>query len=412
ACIRDQLFVVPGDVYSQDRMMRSWENIGNLKFFETPLPEPDIVPSANKENVDITFKVKEKRTGNLNFGASVGQGTGLGGFIGFDQPNLFGLCKEGSIQWQYGQYINNFNVQYTDPHFEGSRVSSSISAHHTQSRFTIGDLGESITTGADLTLGFPLAHSRQTRLYTTYSAEQVKYGNSGLVDSIQCNGCYRSSIGLTLENNTQIGTPFPYTGSRQSITAQFNGGPLGGSAEFTRYLGEMDTYATLAKLPSSGFGSQPMLIVFGLQMRAGAVFGDDGPFFVSQSFSLGGTQYGEPLRGYPEFSITPAGYVPSASEYQAERSSFGDAFYTSTMSLNLRVTEQLNLDLFYDAGNIWSRPEDFDPTRLFRGAGFGAGIVTPLGPLGVDLGYGFDRVDAFGRPAPAWQVHFKFGQLF
>jgi hypothetical protein len=39
-------------------------------------------------------------------------------------------------------------------------------------------------------------------------------------------------------------------------------------------------------------------------------------------------------------------------------------------------------------------------------------MVTPLGPLGLDLGYGFDRLDAAGRRAPGWQVHFKFGQFF
>jgi hypothetical protein len=38
--------------------------------------------------------------------------------------------------------------------------------------------------------------------------------------------------------------------------------------------------------------------------------------------------------------------------------------------------------------------------------------VTPLGPLGVDLGYGFDRLDQFGHKDPKWQVHFKFGQIF
>ena len=36
-----------------------------------------------------------------------------------------------------------------------------------------------------------------------------------------------------------------------------------------------------------------------------AVFGDPGPFFQYQSFALGGVQFGQPLRGYPEFSITP-----------------------------------------------------------------------------------------------------------
>jgi outer membrane protein insertion porin family len=67
---------------------------------------------------------------------------------------------------------------------------------------------------------------------------------------------------------------------------------------------------------------------------------------------------------------------------------------------------------FYDAGNLYARARDFDPTRLFRGTGFGAAIVTPLGPLGIDLGYGLDRVNQFGQKEPKWQVHFKFGQIF
>ena len=36
-----------------------------------------------------------------------------------------------------------------------------------------------------------------------------------------------------------------------------------------------------------------------------------GPFFVSQSITLGGTQYGEQLRGYEEFSVTPLGFLSS-----------------------------------------------------------------------------------------------------
>jgi outer membrane protein insertion porin family len=152
--------------------------------------------------------------------------------------------------------------------------------------------------------------------------------------------------------------------------------------------------------------------VFGLRAKAGGLFGDPGPFFVSQAFSLGGVQYGESLRGYEEFSITPTGYLPNADQYQAQRASFGNAFYKSTAELGLRINQQLYVDAFYDAGNIWQRPRDFDPTRLFRGAGFGASVVTPLGPLGIDMGYGFDRIDTSGRKDPKWQVHFKFGQIF
>jgi outer membrane protein insertion porin family len=123
-------------------------------------------------------------------------------------------------------------------------------------------------------------------------------------------------------------------------------------------------------------------------------------------------QYGEQLRGYEEFSISPRGYLGGTDQFSATQGSFGRAFFTTSAEVGLRVNPQIYLHSFFDAGNLWDRARDFNPTRLFRGAGFGAALVTPLGPLGLDLGYGFDRLDRFGRKAPAWQVHFKFGQFF
>jgi outer membrane protein insertion porin family len=411
-CIRDQLFILPGDVFNQDRMINSWRNIANLGFFEQDMPPPEPTPINENGDIDLTFRVKEKRTGNVNFGASVGQGTGVGGFIGFDQPNLFGECKRGSLNWQFGRYINDFSLSYTDPRIKQSNVSGTVTAYHQRSRFIIRDIGTSIRTGGQLQFGLPLPSSRLTRVFLSYGGERVKYGGEGLVGTINCNNCFRSTLGVTLDHETRVGMPFPFAGVHQTITTEANGGPLGGSAAFERVKGEMRAYAPLAAIGGGSPGSQPMMLLLGLSARAGAVFGDPGPFFVSQAFSLGGVQFGEPLRGYEEFSITPKGYLPEASEFQATRQSFGNAFYTSTLELGLRVSQQLYVNGFYDAGNLWERPRDFDPTRLFRGAGFGAALVTPLGPLGIDLGYGFDRRDATGKKDPKWQVHFKFGQIF
>jgi outer membrane protein assembly factor BamA len=39
-------------------------------------------------------------------------------------------------------------------------------------------------------------------------------------------------------------------------------------------------------------------------------------------------------------------------------------------------------------------------------------VISPLGPIGIDLGYGFDRVDIDGRSKPGWQLHFKLGNFF
>ena len=419
-CIRRQLMVVPGDVFNKSRLIQSYQNISNLGFFDSPLPEPQVAQANDQGDVNITFNVKEKRTGNVNFGASVGQGTGLGGFIGFDQPNLFGKCKKGSIQWQNGQYINDFNVSYTDPAIEESNYSGTLTAYHSQSRFTIQNIGQSTTTGAQIQFGLPVRGSRFTRLFLNYGAESVKYGNDGLVGTIsactnasgQSATCFRSSLGATLDHDTRLGMPFPTSGVHESFSVQYNGGPLGGSATFTRATGEMRSYATIGTVGAGPAMGSGMPVVLGLSTLWGAIFGNPGPFFVSQAFSMGGVQYGEPLRGYNEFSITPLGYVDATSQYSAQRASFGNAFFSATAQLGIRVSQQLFLDAFYDGGNVFARPADFNPTRLFRGVGVGGSVVTPLGPLGIDLGYGLDRVDANGVKAPKWQVHFKFGQFY
>jgi len=416
SCIREQIVLAPGQVFNRNYLLRSYQNIGNLNFFETPMTPPETRPSGEQGDVDIIFHVKEKRTGNVNFGASTGQGTGVGGFIGLDQPNLLGRCKRAQLQYQFGKYINDFNATYTDPNIKQTRISGSLTAYHTQSRFQFADLGRATRTGGQVQIGFPVPQSLYSRILLSYGGEAVRYGDVGLLSTIanECQNCFRSTVGITAAHDTRVGLPFAAEGGSQTITAQFNGGPLGGTAAFQRYTSELRSYVPIGGIGGgSGLGAEPMAIVLGLSARSGMLFGNPGPFFYSQSFSLGGTQYGEPLRGYDEFSITPAGYDASAAEGSgARRQSFGNAFFTGTAELGLRVNQSLYFNTFFEGGNVWGHPREFDPTRLFRSAGFGAALVSPLGPIGIDLGYGFDKLDTAGRPAPGWKLHFKLGQLF
>jgi outer membrane protein insertion porin family len=411
SCIRNQIFVVPGDVFRRDALLRSYQGIGNLGFFETPLPAPDTKPANENGDVDIIFHVKEKRTGNVNFGASVGQGAGIGGFIGFDQPNLFGMCKKGSLNWQFGQYINDFSLTYTDPFIKESQISGTVTAYHSMTRYYVSDVGRQTRVGGQLQFGFPIMGSRFSRLFASYGAEKVSYGGTGLVSQINCSvvTCARSTVGLSFDHDTRVGLPFPTNGGHQTFSTQVNG--LFGGATYNRFTTDVRHYATLAQFGGGGLGTEPIVMMLGVSVRAGAVYGDPGGFYISQKFSMGGVQYGEQLRGYPEFSITPQGFIPQTSQTNATAQSFGSAFYSNSLELGLRINQQIYLDAFYDAGNIWARPQDFNPTRLFRGVGFGGSIVTPLGPLGIDWGYGLDR-NSNGVSPNAWEMHFKLGQIF
>ena len=417
SCIRNALLIVPGDVFNQDRLVRSYQNIGNLGFFETPVPNPDTRPDSSGD-VDIIFRVKEKQTGNVNFGASAGQGLGIGGFIGLQQPNLFGRCKSGSLNWNFGRFQNNFQLAYTDPQIRLSQVSGTLSAYRTQNRYQgiggfsnfNGGFGQPIQTGFSLQLGFPVPQSPYTRLFVSYGLESVRFGSSGFLgeQSSQFTGAnIRSYVGATAGYDTRVDLPFASAGAQRTFTAQFNG--LGGTSRFQRYSLDLKNYATLAQIGGNKPGSQPIKLVAGLTVRSGAVLGQAGAFRFTQQFNMGGVQFGEPLRGYPEFSITPDGYLPDANSNSAAFNNPGAAFFSSTAEVGIRFNGMFYVNGFFDAGNVYRRVQQFDPTRLFRGTGIGLSTVTPLGPLGLDWAYGMDRVDTFGRPKPAWQLHFRLG---
>lgn len=425
-CIRRQLVLLPGDVFNQDRLLRSWQNVGNLGFFETPLPFPDTRPANEQGDLDVTFRVKEKRTGSFNFGASVGgAGVGAGGFIGVDQPNLFGQCKRGSLNFTGNRLYTDFSLTYTDPAVRKSRVSGSVTAYRRQSRYAIAGIGQNINTGSSVRLGFPVPGSFFSTVGVSYTADVITLGSvAASLGYLGCvRNCFRSSLGADFTHDTRSDLPFPSAGGMQSVTADFSGGPLGGTTTFQRFTGDTRSYVTLGSFGGGAPGAQPKKFVFGLIGRAGTLFGSPGAFFQQQGFALGGVQYGQPLRGYPEFSITPRGFDPRTTAQTLNATSglaaFGNAYFSTTAELGLRFNQQFYLNTFFDAGNNFARAREFNPTRLFRGAGVGVSVVTPLGPLGLDWAYGFDRRayinpanPALGtRPDPRWQLHFRLGQM-
>ncbi len=153
--IRDQILLLPGDIYSEDRLLQSYQSIQSLGFFRTPMDPPDIQPDPETGDVDITFNVEERQTGSVNFGTSVGGGTGLSGFLGYDQPNLFGQAMEGHLRWDFGRYINSFTASFSDPAFLGSRVSSSFSLFNSTDRFYQFQTGQRRRLGGSAQFGIP-----------------------------------------------------------------------------------------------------------------------------------------------------------------------------------------------------------------------------------------------------------------
>jgi outer membrane protein insertion porin family len=402
--IRDKIFILPGDVYSQERIIQSFQSVSSLGFFEVPMDVPSIVPNGEGD-VDVTFVVKEKPTGSVNFGTSVGGYTGgLAGFIGYDQPNLFGKGKSGALRWDFGQYQNNQTINYTDPGVRESLVSASVNLFNARDRFITFATGRRRRTGGDFRLGFLLPGARFTRFFTGYGLSRTELTLQSGSDDNSLFGTppgTQSTIFLGLARNTLNHPIFPTAGSRQSVNTEFTGGPLGGNGRFVKYTADGIWWVPVSTTGADG-GAGGTTFAFGMTMRLGALQGnhDRFPF---DGFWMGGVQFGQQLRGYDETTITPLGYFKKTGGGIRDIDRLGSAFFAMTTELAMRLGGQMSASVFMDAGNVWRHAAEIDPTRLFRGAGIGIVLVTPFGPIGLDYAYGFDKTN------PGWQLHFRLG---
>lgn len=405
--IRDRLFVFPGDVYNEDRVFRSYQSIGGLGFFETPMPMPDIQPNPETGEVDLVFRVKEKQTGSLNFGTMLGgqRGGGFSGFVSYTQPNLFGQAKQSELHAEYGYGRRTLRASYTDPALFGTRNSGTVSLFHTGDRYYQFEEGRRTVTGASLRYGMPVPGMPWGRMFLGYSLSRTALeANESCAqnpNSIFClPAATASSLSLGVTRDTRNHPSFPTLGTRQSLSVAQTGGPLGGDGNYQKVQSEFEWWVPVSQFGGGTPGTRPVQTTLGLQLRTGAVFGDASPFPLER-FYLGGTQFGQQLRGYEERTITPLGYQPRNVPLGMER--LGDAFLVLTAEYAIRLNDNISVSAFGDAGNIWSEAGHINPTRLYRGAGLGLTLVTPFGPLGIDYAYGFDL------PDPKFMFHFKLG---
>jgi outer membrane protein insertion porin family len=405
--IRNQIMVLPGDVYSEEMLIASYRRISGMGFFETPMPMPRIDPDPETGDVDITFEVEEKQTGSVGFGTSLGGAMGLMGFLSYDQPNLFGQAKSGHLRWEFGRYSNNFELSYSDPSIAGSWLSGAVSLFSSRDRFYTFQEGQRRRTGASTRIGIPLPNDRFSRFNVGYSLSRTSYEQ---FDQSEAETLFslppgvQSTLSLGLTRMALDHPVFPTIGTRMELDASLSGGLLGGDGDFQKYSVNGAWWVPVGSVGGGQPGSRPIRFALGLTMEAGALFGDASRF-PFERFWMGGVQFGRPLRGYDETTVTPTGYIPRGAQGVALDSRFGDAYMRLSAEYAVRFTDNISIGAFYDAGNIWRGPSEMNPTRLARGAGLGLMLVTPFGPLGLDYAYGFDK------DQPGWQLHFKFGGM-
>jgi len=150
-------------------------------------------------------------------------------------------------------------------------------------------------------------------------------------------------------------------------------------------------------------------VVLALSVRAGRIFNlvAGGQIIPPERFYLGGVNT---LRGFPEDGViaqdlhgfyrdqrnacaalvwsggcTPAGIV--LSEGNQIPSQGGELFTLGKAELRFPAILGFDLGIFFEAGNLWADPSQFQPLTLRPVAGIGLRYATPIGPLALDVGF-------------------------
>lgn len=393
-----EFLILPGDTFDRSKLLRSIREVYSLGFFEDATI--DRVAPRDDGSVDLDFRVAERQTGQLGAGAGYSAVNAVTGFLEVAETNLFGTGKRISLRWEFSKRQNEIDFSYSQPWLFDTPTTLGFEIFSRSRRSRINDFYRDKRTGLGLTIGRRLDFIDYTRLAWRYRAESIELldftdSYTGPLRQRFEDGPRRTfSTGLTLRRNSTDNPFFPTSGSEAEISSDLIGTVLGGDESYLR------TNASLSWFQKLGTTKLSLM----LRSRFGLLRGLEGrttPDY--ELFRLGGSRFFA-VRGYDDFEIVPAGNA---------RYLGGQAMSIFTTEVVYPFSPKVHGVVFFDAGNTWNTFGEADLSFLRKGAGVGIRVEVPtLGQLGLDYGYGFDRIDALGRDNDSWNLHFNFGSLF
>ncbi|HKG07255.1 MAG TPA: POTRA domain-containing protein [Pedobacter sp.] len=435
----------PGEKFSKDLLIRTVREIGQLGNFDESKTVPTPRPNPADGTVDIEYAVEEKPSDQVELSGGFGGGNIIGTlgltFNNFSLRNLFnpeaykplpkGDGQKLSLRGQTnGKYYQSYSFSFSEPWLGGNKpVSFGVSAFTSLQSNGLGKGDDrfqkirlnGITVSLGRRLNFPdnyfqLSHSINVQQYilNNYPGYLFNTGTS-----------YNFNLTQELSRDSRNSPIFPTEGSIFKFTIQAT--PPYSLLNNTNYATASDKQRyKFTEYHKWKFESQWFQRLAGkFVVKAQAQFGFLGSYnkAVGQSaferFKLGGDgmqgfdflQGSEliAMRGYANNSVIPVGADPGIAQ-----SSGSPIFTKYVMELRYPVIASQQATAFIvgfaEGGNTWNNFNDFNPFNIRRSVGLGAKIFLPIfGLLGIDYGYGFDKIP--GVPdANKGQFHFSIAQ--
>jgi outer membrane protein insertion porin family len=371
--------------YDSDKIRLSRERVDRLGFFTQVEVETQDVPGT-QDQVDLTFTVSEKPTGNLQIGAGYSSAESVSLMAGIRQENVFGSGNYLGFEVNTSKSNRQLVLSTVDPYFTADGISRAFDIYSRTNRPLTGEATDYTlkTQGASVRFGVPFTESDTVFIGVGAEDWTISPGtNPGLVDFTKNYGSKAQSFPITLgwQRDERDSALVPTKGWYQRASGDWG---AAGDVRYLRAVYQLQNYIPLNRQ-----------FTVGLNGEVGWGQGLSGQSFpVLKNFYSGGLGS---VRGFEQGSLGPR-YANGAARGGSKKITLnGELIAPFPGAGNDRT---LRLFGFVDAGTVYGPDDPVRLQDLRASTGVGVSWISPVGPLRLALAKPLrreagDRIQAF-----------------
>ncbi|HVA66555.1 MAG TPA: outer membrane protein assembly factor BamA, partial [Elusimicrobiota bacterium] len=400
--LKREILVKPGEPFNAKKVRKSREALMNLGFLDDV--DVNLDSPGNPDLVDLDFDVKEGKPGMLTAGAAYSTIDGLFGTLSLQNLNLFGRAQHVGVQWSFGSRVRNYSLSWSEPWVGNHPWTLGATVFDTMQLSPFGSDLAAYTQeskGGSIFLA-PRFADNLYQLKFTYTFSRTSI--SGIDPALPANSVLTpgtsnfSAVSVEFARDSRDNIYDPTSGSRNAISLELAGGPLGGDINFWEPgLTDSVNYKLFS------IDDYPFVLTLG---NRGGYIGQYGPTARVPVYDLYFLGSPDTMRGYEptgQVGDPNGGYI-----YDAATAEFGFPVAREGERTIAKIVS------FVDIGSTWP---NFDQVSVKVGsqqndlktdAGIGIRLTTPAFPIRLEWGYGFNHAPG----EKLYQISFGMANLF
>ncbi|WP_341651346.1 outer membrane protein assembly factor BamA [Blattabacterium cuenoti] len=443
--IRRELKTYPGDLFSIDKIKYSLLHLENLNLFEKVYHE--IKPNKKNGLTDIEWHVVEKNTNEFQFHGGFG-GKNFRKIIGNFKLNFGNFSIRNIFKWklwnpipqgegqklmiysQLGKDLASYGFSFTEPWIEKNHPTSltlkseysikkikneedlyflyqvykNTKISHEEKQF-LKKIGVSVDLNKSLTFLDPYS-----KILTSIDYEKFLYKNENSSELDKKRKINNLSYLISLQRfSTKPDMIFPFQGSNMQLNTVFTlpySVMIKNHKEWIEYFKLKIIFFWYRKIMNN------MILKTGGELGYLGQYNDSKELFSFQKFYMGGGHSSLlESKFYDQDLIPLRGY----SSKDSILNNGGTVYNKLILEIRYLIKNLSNLKIwttcFMEGGNVSDSYKKFNPLILNKSFGFGFRLFfSPIGFLGIDLGYPIDNDLVHGFRISKWKTHFIIGK--